>query len=90
MDVFTRTMMAQQLILDETGKLEGGNRSIGYNDDHGVEFTEEIKALAKQLEGFLDGDGCRAAGRRKRRTGVPCCSARGARRPSTVRGIVKR
>ncbi|KAF2660957.1 hypothetical protein K491DRAFT_687773 [Lophiostoma macrostomum CBS 122681] len=65
MDVTTRTLMAHELMLDETGKLEAGNRSIGYNDDHGVEFTDEIKTLAKELEGLLvsNEDGCRACGK---------------------------
>lgn len=43
--------MAEMLILDTTGQLEAMNASVGYHDDAGIEFTEEIKQLAPRLCG---------------------------------------
>lgn len=48
-DVLGRTVMAQSLIIDDTGKLETMNQQTGYRDDAGVDFTEEIKLLANQM-----------------------------------------
>lgn len=45
-----RSMLAQQLILDTTGRLESMNQSVGYNDDDGIEFSSEIKAEAEKLD----------------------------------------
>lgn len=49
-DLMTRSMLAQQLILDTTGRLESMNQSVGYNDDAGIEFSAEIKAEAEKLD----------------------------------------
>lgn len=43
-------MLAQQLILDTTGKLESMNQSVGYNDDAGIQFSDEIKVEARKLD----------------------------------------
>jgi hypothetical protein len=48
-DVNSRSAMASNLMLDTTGKLERGNAFEGYHDDKGVEFGDEVKALAKKL-----------------------------------------
>lgn len=45
-----RSMLAQQLILDTTGRLESMNQSVGYNDDAGIQFSAEIKAEAEKLD----------------------------------------
>ncbi|KAI4795046.1 hypothetical protein E4T44_12419 [Aureobasidium sp. EXF-8845] len=50
MDIATRSMLAQQLILDTTGRLESMNRSVGYNHDAGVSFSDEVKAEAQKLD----------------------------------------
>ncbi|THZ66446.1 hypothetical protein D6C88_08242 [Aureobasidium pullulans] len=50
MDIATRSMLAQQLILDTTGKLESMNQSVGYNHDAGIEFSQEIKTEAEKLD----------------------------------------
>ncbi|KAI5203934.1 hypothetical protein E4T39_03850 [Aureobasidium subglaciale] len=50
MDIITRSMLAQQLILDTTGKLESMNQSVGYNDDAGIQFSDEIKTEARKLD----------------------------------------
>ncbi|KAF2119456.1 hypothetical protein BDV96DRAFT_596175 [Lophiotrema nucula] len=50
-DVLERTEAAQSLILDPTGNmLKSMNASVGYADDVGVEFSEEIEAMAKELD----------------------------------------
>lgn len=49
-DILSRCALAKMLILDTTGKLNAMNRSVGYNADEGVEFTEEIKEEAQNLE----------------------------------------
>lgn len=49
-DIATRSMLAQQLILDTTGKLESMNQSVGYNHDAGIEFSQEIKTEAEKLD----------------------------------------
>lgn len=45
-----RCVLAKELILDHTGKLEQMNRATGYNDDAGIEFGEEIEAEAAKLD----------------------------------------
>lgn len=49
-DIQMRSMLAQQLILDTTGRLESMNQSVGYNHDAGISFSEEIKAEAEKLD----------------------------------------
>ena len=49
MDVVSRAALAKGLIEDETGQLEKANLNIGYDDDDGVEFGEEIKREAGRL-----------------------------------------
>ncbi|TIA57663.1 hypothetical protein D6C77_06001 [Aureobasidium pullulans] len=49
-DVILRCVLAKELILDHTGKLEQMNRATGYNDDAGIEFGEEIEAEAAKLD----------------------------------------
>lgn len=49
-DIQMRSMLAQQLILDTTGRLEQMNQSVGYNHDAGISFSEEIKAEARKLD----------------------------------------
>ncbi|THY61962.1 hypothetical protein D6C97_03328 [Aureobasidium pullulans] len=49
-DVVLRCVLAKELILDHTGKLEQMNRATGYNDDAGIEFGEEIEAEAAKLD----------------------------------------
>jgi len=63
-DVSGRALQAKMLTIDETGQLNKMNASVGYSDDGGVEFTDEIKVLANQLDRFPDG--CAACGRDKR------------------------
>jgi hypothetical protein len=48
-DILSRCTLSKMLILDTTGKLNAMNRSVGYNDDEGIEFTEEIKNEAQNL-----------------------------------------
>ena len=48
-DVISRAALAKGLIEDETGRLEKANRNIGYDDDDGVEFGEEVKREAGRL-----------------------------------------
>ena len=66
-DVIGRSMQAKMLIIDETGKLEQMNATVGYKDDAGVEFTDEIKAAAIKLGDFPDG--CAACGKGSREDG---------------------
>lgn len=66
-DVLQRAVMAQMLCLDETGKLEAGNASVGYNDDAGVDFGDEIKTAAAKLDGL--GDGCKGCGDAEKKGG---------------------
>ncbi|ORY08768.1 hypothetical protein BCR34DRAFT_603293 [Clohesyomyces aquaticus] len=66
-DVIGRSSVAMGLMLDETGMLEAGNASVGYRDDAGVEFTDEIKELAVKLEDL--GDGCAGCGKLEREGG---------------------
>lgn len=42
--------MAVGLILDDKGTLKKENKSVGYNDDEGVEFGDEPRRLAKKLK----------------------------------------
>lgn len=58
---------AKMLTIDETGQMNEMNRSVGYNDDGGIEFPEEIKELAKQLDALPDG--CASCGKDTREDG---------------------
>jgi len=49
-DVIERTSTAKGLILDTTGRLNAMNAMVGYSDDDGVEFTDEIRAVADKLD----------------------------------------
>ncbi|KAI5267774.1 hypothetical protein E4T47_07934 [Aureobasidium subglaciale] len=49
-DVILRCVLAKELILDKTGKLEQMNRDTGYNDDAGIDFGEEIETEALKLD----------------------------------------
>ncbi|PVH93873.1 hypothetical protein DM02DRAFT_618988 [Periconia macrospinosa] len=51
-DIMLRGTMAHSLIVDTTGRLEQQNRAVGYHDDEGVEFSDEIKRLAPTLSGI--------------------------------------
>jgi hypothetical protein len=66
-DVIGRSIQAKMLIIDETGQLNKMNASVGYSDDEGVEFDDEIKKLADTLDDF--GDGCAACGKEQRDDG---------------------
>lgn len=68
-EVVGRAAMAKQLIVDETGKLETGNASLGYKDDEDVDFGDGIKAVARQLD-ELD-KGCYGCGKTERDDGKP-------------------
>jgi hypothetical protein len=62
-EVVGRAALAKQPILDNTGKLNAMNASVGYSNDDGVEFGPEILALAETLKvpegcagsGMMDG-----------------------------------
>lgn len=49
-DVLGRSTAVKHLVLDTTGQLDAMNASVGYSDDEGVEFTDEIKALIDKLD----------------------------------------
>ncbi|KAJ4369651.1 hypothetical protein N0V83_005413 [Neocucurbitaria cava] len=49
-DIVGRATMARGLTLDTEGQLEAMNASVGYSDDAGVDFGEEIKRLAARLD----------------------------------------
>jgi hypothetical protein len=49
-EVVGRTALAKQLILDDTGKLDAMNASVGYSSDPGVELGPEIMSLAESLK----------------------------------------
>ena len=49
-DIVTRALLARELVLDTSGKLESMNRSVGYNDDGGIDFSTEIKGEAEKLD----------------------------------------
>jgi hypothetical protein len=66
-DVVGRAWQAKFLTIDETGELNKMNASVGYSDDNGVEFTDEIKALANTLDNLPDG--CAGCGKEKRDNG---------------------
>jgi len=66
-DVVGRAVQARELMLDTSGKLEDGNRGLGYNDDEGVEFTDEIRAVAKELG--EKPPGCAGCGKEKQEDG---------------------
>jgi hypothetical protein len=63
-DVVGRAWQAKFLTIDETGELNKMNASVGYSDDNGVEFTDEIKALANTFDNLPDG--CAGYGKEKR------------------------
>lgn len=50
MDVFGRALMAETLVLDDTGKLEQMNVSVGHNHDAGVNFGDQIRREARKLD----------------------------------------
>lgn len=66
-DVVGRAGLAKELILDQTGKLDAMNASVGYADDEGVEFGDEIKELAKTLDDLPEG--CAGCGKEEREDG---------------------
>lgn len=66
-DVQSRAFQSQMLILDTTGQMEEGNRGLGYNDDEGVEFTNEMKNLAEKLS--EKPPGCAGCGKMKQEDG---------------------
>jgi hypothetical protein len=66
-DVLGRAVQAKTLTCDTTGQMEKMNRSVGYKDDGGIEFTDEIKRLAAQLDQWPEG--CAACGKDKREGG---------------------
>lgn len=68
-DIIGRASMAQSLINDDSGQLETMNRNTGYNDDRGVEFTPEIKALAMKLLSVPDA--CAGCFKKSREDGKP-------------------
>jgi len=47
-DAVGRSMLANSLIHDTSGKLKAMNGQVGHNDDEGVGFTDEIKQAAKE------------------------------------------
>jgi hypothetical protein len=50
-EIMARASLAKAQILDETGKLNAMNASVGNAKyDKGIEFGEEIKELAKRLD----------------------------------------
>jgi hypothetical protein len=51
-DVIMRSIQAKMLTVDETGQLNKMNASVGYSDDEGVEFGDEIRKLANTLDDF--------------------------------------
>jgi hypothetical protein len=65
-EVIGRAVQAKMLTIDETGILRTMNASARYKDDDGVEFTDEIKKLADNLDAF---PGCAACGKEKRADG---------------------
>jgi hypothetical protein len=65
-EVVGRTALAKQLILDNTGKLNAMNASVGYSDDDGIEFGPEILALAETLK---VPEGCAGCGMSERPDG---------------------
>lgn len=67
-DVVGRAAMAKSLMLDDTGKLEAMNMSVGYSDDDGVEFGDEIKELAQKLDEFPPS--CAGCGKLERENGA--------------------
>lgn len=66
-DVIGRSIQAKQLTIDQTGHLNAMNASVGYKDDKGVGFTDEIKTLAAALDYFPSG--CAACGKEEREDG---------------------
>ena len=50
MDVFGRASIAKTLILDDTGKLEQMNASVGYSHNEDVDSGDEIKTEAQKLD----------------------------------------
>lgn len=68
-EVLLRAGRAKMLIIDETGQLEAGNASLGYSDDEGVEFTDEIKQLAETLLDLPGLEGCAGCGKEEREGG---------------------
>lgn len=74
-DVIGRASQAKFFTMDETGHLNKMNASVGYKDDDGVEFTNEIRDLANTLDKFIDG--CAGCAKEKRDNGkLPMVCAR--------------
>jgi hypothetical protein len=71
-DIVGRSAMAQELMTDTTGQLESMNASVGYSDDGGVEFGDEILELAKELTAKNWCSGCGAAQREDGRQLLIC------------------
>jgi hypothetical protein len=67
LDVVSRACQAKLLTIDETGQLNGMNASVGYKDDGGVEFTEEIKSVAATLDQLEES--CAGCGKMSREDG---------------------
>jgi hypothetical protein len=83
-DVIYRSVQAKQLAVDQTGQLSAINASAEYRDDGGVEFTDEIKTLAANLDHFLTG--CAACGKVEREDGkalLQCARCKNERYCST-------
>ncbi|KAI8943658.1 hypothetical protein NX059_001643 [Plenodomus lindquistii] len=79
-DVCGRAFLAKKLIYDESGKLEAGNASLGYKDDGGVEFGEEVKKVAMGLDDV--GEGCKGCGKAEKVGGgdlLVCARCKGER-----------
>ena len=67
-DIMLRSVQAKELTIDKTNKkLNTMNASVGYKDDDGVEFTDEIKQLAATLTDLPNG--CAGCGKEKREDG---------------------
>lgn len=54
-DVLSRISQIRTLALDNIGELNRMNANVGYRDDGGVEFTDEIKQLVNDLDKIPDG-----------------------------------
>jgi hypothetical protein len=61
--VVTRTSLAKQLIIGNIGKLGAMNASLGYSDDDGIEFGEEVLKLAEEFKVPEGCAGCGTSGR---------------------------
>jgi len=83
-DIVGRSVQARHLILDTTGQLNAMNANLGYKDDEGVEFTDEIKSVAAELTKL--GAGCAGCAKEKRDDGgnlLACARCKNQRYCST-------